>query len=449
MRQLDETTLVSDLALTASDTAAAPLASREQSQLVRELRAVREIAHAFLMAERAADVYQFALDRVTPLIGAAFSLIMQIGGDGELLRPVAQHEWPAKHRDWIGALRVRVGDGPSGLAVERRELIEVADLFADPALELWYPVAEELGFRSILAAPLVGANGPVGAIAFYFSDPTAVSDEHRALVRLVAEQLAATADRAVLIEALRRANAALAEANASLEREIRSADAARRRSDQFLGALLARIAEARGEESVQTTTRVANELAQHEREAVALTRDDVDPRAPLLNVLQFWRGRLRAIALTHGEPTVLLPTMHTDGAALERLLQLLTGQVLQRATANSNIYADVELGRGFVAHRFEWNGAPMPDLSQSVGALAELPMESVPRDPSITALDLALAVALVRRLGGEVQCDEWTEEWQDESNRYADDSSGDASRPTVAGPAQGVTLVFRIDETGG
>ena len=120
----------------------------------RELLAVREIAHAFLLADRPSDVQQFALDRVTPILGATFSLVMELGDDGELLRPVAQHEWPSKHRHWIGALRVRVGDGPSGVAVAERRLVEVADLFADESLGAWHEVAEELGFRSIIAAPM-------------------------------------------------------------------------------------------------------------------------------------------------------------------------------------------------------------------------------------------------------------------------------------------------------
>lgn len=406
--------------------------ARDESHLVRELRAVREIAHAFLMAERPADVYQFALDRVTPILGASFSLIMQMGSDGELLKPVAQHEWPARHRDWIGALRVRIGDGPSGLAVERQALVEVADLFADPSLTLWYPVAEELGFRSILAAPLIGANGPVGAIAFYFGDPTAMSDEHRALVRLVAEQLAATADRAVMIEALRRANAALAEANSALEHEIRAADAARRSSDEFLQALTARIAEAQGEAAVQATARVARDLAQCEGGAWTPRVDDVDPRAPLLQAMHHWRQRLREVPLTHGEPTVLLPTMRSDGEGLERLLTLMTGQVLQRADERAGVYADVELGRGFVAHRFEWVGEPLPDLTQPIAALARLTADREPRDPEITALDLAMVASLVRRLGGELQVDEWT----------VPDGDGSDS----AGASQGATLIFRIDE---
>jgi hypothetical protein len=94
------------------------------------------------------------LDRVTPILGATFSLVMELGDDGELLRPVAQHEWPAKYRHWIGALRVRVGDGPSGVAVAERRLVEVEDLLADPSLDGWHEVAEELGFRSTLESDL-------------------------------------------------------------------------------------------------------------------------------------------------------------------------------------------------------------------------------------------------------------------------------------------------------
>src|SRR5688500_18143566 len=36
---------------------------------LRELMAVREIAHAFLTADRPQEVFQFALDRVSPVVG--------------------------------------------------------------------------------------------------------------------------------------------------------------------------------------------------------------------------------------------------------------------------------------------------------------------------------------------------------------------------------------------
>ncbi|MBL0170663.1 MAG: GAF domain-containing protein [Gemmatimonadaceae bacterium] len=399
---------------------------------ILELLAIREIAHAFLLADRPSDVQQVALDRVTPILGAAFSLIMQVGDDGELLRPVAQHRWPARHQNWIGALRVRVGDGPSGLAVAERRLVEIPDVFADPSLDAWHEVAEELGFRSIVAAPLIGAEGPVGAIAFYFTDPTPVSDQQRALVRLVADQLAATADKAALIDALRRSNAALADANDALEREARTADADRRRRDRFLTTLTQRIRqsmdidmpEGRTLEAVRATALAAEELAAVECGAHAPEISEVDPRAPLLDALQGWRARLRTVPITHGEPTVLLPTLRTDGRWLARLLTLLMGQVLQRDDGRQAIHADVELGRGFIAHRFEWSGAPLPDMSPRVSALVDTELPGMARHPSITPLDIALLVSLVRRLGGNVQCDDVRE----------------------SGTSQGVTVVFPVDD---
>lgn len=399
---------------------------------ILQLLAIREIAHAFLLADRPSDVQQLALDRVTPILGAAFSLIMQVGDDGELLRPVAQHQWPRRHRNWIGALRVRVGDGPSGLAVAERRLVEIPDLFADPSLEAWYEVAEELGFRSIVAAPLLGAHGPVGAIAFYFADPTPMGDEQRALVQLVADQLAATADKASLIDALRRSNAALADANDALEREARAADAARHARDRFLTTLTQRIRETLDAKSssdlavdaARATSLAAEELAAVECGTRQPTIADMDPRAPLLDAIQEWRTRLRTVPMTRGEPTVLLPTMRTDGQWLVRLLTLLIGQVLQRDDGREAVHADVELGRGFIAHRLEWSGEPLPDLSQRVSALLETPLPGIARHPSITPLDLALLVTLVRRLGGDVQ---------------RDDVDDDIT-------TQGATVVFPVDD---
>ncbi len=386
-----------------------------------ELLAIREIAHAFLVADRPGDVYQFALDRVTPILGASFSLVMQLGHEGELLRPVAQHEWPARHRPWIGALRVRVGDGPSGMAVAEQRLVEVPDLFADPGLESWYAVAEELGFRSIIASPLVGVDGATGAVAFYFSDPAIITDEQRDLVRLVADQMAATADKAARIDALRRSNAALAEANEELEREARDSDASRRDRDRFLTALMTRLRHTldatTDEESsdglqpssdvahARATLRAAGVLVAIETGRLSTDVVDVDPRLPLLDALQFWRTRLKTVRLSLTEPTVLLPTMRNDHAWVTRLLSITLGQVLQAHDGRGTIHVDVEHGRGFVAHRVRWSGRPLPDLAVGITPLlAEV--SSPPIHPDITAVDPALLVALAGRLGGSLQRDE-------------------------------------------
>src|SRR5919107_458852 len=82
----------------------------------RELVAVREIAHAFLTADRPEDVFRFALERVTPLVGASFASVYLVDGASELMRLAAAHNWPERHRPWLGEMRVRLGFGPSGEA---------------------------------------------------------------------------------------------------------------------------------------------------------------------------------------------------------------------------------------------------------------------------------------------------------------------------------------------
>jgi GAF domain-containing protein len=394
----------------------------------RELLAVREIAHAFLVAERPSDVQQFALDRVTPLLGASFSLVMELGPDGELLRPVAQHEWPAQHRHWIGALRVRVGDGPSGVAVAERRLVEVEDLFVDESLSVWHDVAMELRFRSIIAAPLETAEGPIGAVAFYFEDATCMTEEQRGLVRVVADQLAAATDKARRVDALRRANAALAEANAELESQAAAwnvvatarDEVERRVVDALLslsntvtvGDAVMRL------EAVQALAIASREFTDVSRPGFEAGTDDVDPREPLLEAVSRWRARAPMIVLQVEEPTVLLPTVRGSRRWLTRALELAVGLSVRTAAPGSVVRTRVELGRGFLALRVHWTAHSDALVSRrspsevTVGAPVDI-LEQVGRDlgresqsvacRSVTAIDLPLVRAITERLGGELR----------------------------------------------
>src|SRR6478672_6720353 len=186
---------------------------------LRELMAVREIAHAFLTAERPEDVYQLALDRVSPLVGATFACVYLIDEGSELMRLAAVHNWPERYARFLGQMRVRLGFGPSGEAASERRAIEVLDVFADPSLEDWQEVATELGFSSFVALPLQTTHAVHGTVTFYFASPKAVTVGSRHLMRTVADQMAGTAEKARMIEDLRKSNAALTASNKKLERQ--------------------------------------------------------------------------------------------------------------------------------------------------------------------------------------------------------------------------------------
>lgn len=325
----------------------------------RELRAVREIAHALLVAAHPRDVQQIALERVSPILGAAFALVMQLTDEDSTLRPVAQHDWPVAHRGWIGALRVRVGDGPSGIAVAERRVVEVEDVFADPALASWHTVAHELGFRSIIAAPLEGAHGPLGAIAFYFELPTSLGEEQRALVRLVADQLAASAEKAALLDALRRSNAALADANEALEREVQRADAARHESHALLSGMIETLSRsAVTAERLQVASRITSVVSGWAQPVLR----DVDPRTPLRSAVSRAHTRMPALALVTREPTMLLPQFVSDDEWVSELLGGLLDAAGARARTGTSVEATVEQQRGAVVYTVSWDGEPLAPL---------------------------------------------------------------------------------------
>src|SRR5690606_11526892 len=97
----------------------------------RELDVAREIAHAFLTANTAVEVYRLALARLTPLVQASFgSVFLRDAREPSLLRLACAQNWPQASARFLGQLRIRVGRGPTGEAVERHTAVEVRDLFA-------------------------------------------------------------------------------------------------------------------------------------------------------------------------------------------------------------------------------------------------------------------------------------------------------------------------------
>lgn len=188
-------------------TPAAPLDTTAEG----DLALVRDLAHALLRAERAEEAFQFALDRTCPVVGASLGSVYLLEGSSELMRLAAAHSWPARWRPWLGEMGVRVGFGPSGEAVAERRVIEVPDVFAGAGLEDWQEVARELGFKALVALPLVMGDTAAGAVTFYFEEAGVPTARVRNLLRAVADLMAAMAAQEALRERLRHAEAALEE----------------------------------------------------------------------------------------------------------------------------------------------------------------------------------------------------------------------------------------------
>ncbi len=407
---------------------------------LRELIAIREIVHAFLTADRPEEVFQFALDRVSPLVGASFACVYLIDGASELMRLAAVHNWPERFAPFLGEMRVRLGFGPSGEAASERRVIEVPDVAADPSLEDWAEVAGELGFRAIVALPLQTGDGVLGAVAFYFAAAGAISAETRSLLRMVADQMAATAQKARLIEDLRRANGALLETNAELERQYVALLDARRVKDEFLANIshelrtpltavmgyLALMEEGLAgpvtAEQLRTLTQVKSssqhlldligdllELTTLKRGGLEVMPTAFDVRDPLHDAVTATRGRSEQVALRVSEP---------EGATLmvsdRRKISKMLGALLSNAykfTPAGEVKLSVEVRDDRVVYRVQDTGIGIPEEMRALVFEEFRQVDgSSTRRYGGSGLGLSLAQRLARLLGGQIQVESSTGE---------------------------------------
>ncbi len=410
----------------------APEVPRER----HDLDAVRDIVHAAVSGESAEEALQFALDRVAPLLGAALGSVYLIDGASELMRLVAAHRWPDKYRPWLGAMRVRVGFGPSGEAASERRVIDVPDVFADPDLEDWHDVARELGFAAITAMPLVAAGRVLGVATFYFGEASEVTREARSLLRLVADLLASAADQAARRDELRRVNAVLAESTAELERLFAAVGSARRERDAFLegvsyelraplAGLLSNLSLLEQEvsgpltggqldevrASRRSTTRVLDlvetllDFAGARSGTLELSKEEFDPRVPMRDAVREVGTAEGGVVVVAVEPVLALPPMQGDRRKIVRLLVTLVGHVLEQATFDQ-VEVTVDADHERVRYRVQEAGVRRTagwDDGETVADGAAVEPAAPSSDQPAWALDLTRGVS--RLMGGGVSAD--------------------------------------------
>jgi signal transduction histidine kinase len=410
----------------------APVLSEPQGQ--RELAAIREIVHAFVRADRPEEVFQFALDRISPVVGASFASVYLVEGASEAMRLVAVHNWPERHRPWLGAVRMRLGFGPSGEAATERRAIEIPDIFADPDLGDWHDVARELGFRAIVAIPLQTARRVVGTVTFYFEDLRRLSTESRGLLRIAADHMAATAEKSAVADEMRRLDAALVEASAELERQYVAVVEARRVKEEFLAnvsyelraplstlmGLLSLLRErvsgpltAEQAEELALATRASTQLLEHVDvllEFAALRAgmldvrvEEFDAREPLRDALRSAPQPLPAVQLISDEPEEAMPLVRSDRRKVARILSGLLSNAIKFTTVGE-VRTSVGVTNGRVEYRVQDSGIGIEPADQLVifEEFRQVDGSAIRRQGGM-GLGLTLSRGVARLLGGDIE----------------------------------------------
>ena len=398
----------------------------------RELIAVREIVHAFLTVEHPEDVYQFALDRISPLVGATFACVYLIDEGSDLMRLAAVHNWPERYERFLGQMRVRLGFGPSGEAASERRAIEVLDVFEDEALEDWQEVANELGFRSFVALPLQTSHSVVGTITFYFASAKAISIETRQLMRTVADQLAATAEKAHLIDDLRRTNVALTASNAKLERQYADIVEAKRIKDEFLANIshelrtpltavigyISLMQEGLAGPMNDEQERTLGQVKESSEQLLTLIEDlldltalkggtldatfvELDPRTPMCDAIAASKGKRENVALEVEEPDIV-PMLTSDRRTIAKALKALIENAF-KFTKEGSVRVSLAVAGGRVVYTVRDTGIGVPNEARELVFEEFRQVDGkLTREFGGSGLGLALARRLAQLVKGDV-----------------------------------------------
>ena len=399
---------------------------------IRELMAVREIAQALLTSTQPVQVYQLALERVSPLVGAAFACVFLRDSDTDLMRVAAAHNWPDRYARFLGEMRVRVGSGPSGIAASEQRAVEVPDVFDDASLDDWREVATELGFRSLVALPLQCADRVLGTVTFYFARSLTAGADATGLLRVVADQMAAAAEKARTMDDLARANDALQHSNAELERQYVAVLEARRLQDEFLSNVshelrtpltavlgyLALMEEGLAGpityEQQHTLTQVKEssehlleligdllELTSLKRGELVMQATEFDPWDAVRDALATTNGRREAVELVM-ERDVNLPKMTSDRRRVTRLLSALLSNAF-KFTEQGEVRVAVAAAGERVRFEVSDTGVGISEDAQHF-VFDEFRQEdgSATRRYGGSGLGLAIARRLAQLLGGEI-----------------------------------------------
>jgi signal transduction histidine kinase len=286
-----------------------------------------------------------------------------------------------------------------------------------------------------VALPLQTGEGVLGAVAFYFEEAGAISAETRSLLRMVADQMAATAQKARLIDDLRRANAALIDSNAELERQYVALLEARRVKDEFLANIshelrtpltavmgyLALMEEGLAgpvtDEQRRTLAQVKTssqhlldligdllELTTLKRGGLEIRASAFDVRDPLHDALATTRGRSDAVALRVREPENPIIMVSDRRKICKMLVALLSNAY--KFTESGEIRLSVTVVDDRVFYRVEDTGIGIrEEMHQQVFDEFRQVDGSTTRRYGGSGLGLSLARRLAQVLGGDIFVD--------------------------------------------
>ncbi len=188
----------------------------ESQRRARQTQALLEAGRAVNQSLEVGETIHVILQQAREVLGVASCSLFTLDQQRGELAPVASLDMDEATR---ARIRIRVGEGITGAAVEERRPVQSPDLFSDPRVRFRQaPAASAL--RSMLAVPLLVGDQVIGAITALRQDVHRFTPEEEALLSAFADQAATALERARLFSSVRTYSERLEAMVAARTREL-------------------------------------------------------------------------------------------------------------------------------------------------------------------------------------------------------------------------------------
>ena len=177
---------------------------QELTERMEAQRALAEIAAQIAALRDPQDVLQRSVDEAVRLLGADCALLNPFDAEAGVLELAVAASPPDARLDDVV---VPLGKGVSGRAIAERRVVRTGDYRHDRAFEHATPIDAYIERRemvSVMTAPLVGGEGPIGALTVQSARRHAFDDSDAVLLGLLADQAAIAISNARLYDELQR-----------------------------------------------------------------------------------------------------------------------------------------------------------------------------------------------------------------------------------------------------
>ncbi len=169
---------------------------------VTQLSTLRHVTASLVSTVDRSEALDMIVQHAMTLTGADMSSIFELDAASQELKIVAHRGLSESYLN----IRVQVGEGAIGLAVQSGQPIVIQDAHSDPRLQTVASWVAEEGYRAMCSVPLISHNNVLGGISVYTREQRHFSDDEVELLAAFANDAALAMDKARLYEEMERQN---------------------------------------------------------------------------------------------------------------------------------------------------------------------------------------------------------------------------------------------------